>query len=231
MPILPIVDLMIVTAWTSLLGACVLKVIRITTSYDPALFGNPNLLRPTRPTYDQATGRLSNRRQFVDCASLGGGPDGATVDAEGFVWSAQFGIHRVARFAPDEAGLRQAAEEGFRSVVNFRTSEEKQEVTPGEEITLEPVLVTGSIEPYIFVNRDGEAEERVEDPWFSFYTTDGLFDIPYSLSAFPETAFHVPDEPEDETIRIWVVVRDRRDLTAGDVFVIETPGGGGFGAA
>ena len=39
MPILPIVDLMIVTAWTSLLGACVLKVIRITTSYDPALFG------------------------------------------------------------------------------------------------------------------------------------------------------------------------------------------------
>lgn len=51
--------------------------------------------------YDQATGRLSNRRQFVDCASLGGGPDGATVDAEGFVWSAQFGIHRVARFAPD----------------------------------------------------------------------------------------------------------------------------------
>jgi hypothetical protein len=39
MPILPIVDLMIVTAWTSLLGACVLKVIRITTAYDPTLFG------------------------------------------------------------------------------------------------------------------------------------------------------------------------------------------------
>ncbi|MFP6745698.1 MAG: SMP-30/gluconolactonase/LRE family protein [Alphaproteobacteria bacterium] len=51
--------------------------------------------------YDQATGRLSNRRLFVDCASLGAGPDGATVDAEGFVWSAQFGIHQVARFAPD----------------------------------------------------------------------------------------------------------------------------------
>ncbi|MCS5637306.1 MAG: hypothetical protein NZ990_12365 [Myxococcota bacterium] len=39
MPILPIIDLMIVTAWTSLLGACVLKVIRITTAYDPTLFG------------------------------------------------------------------------------------------------------------------------------------------------------------------------------------------------
>lgn len=41
--------------------------------------------------------------------------------------------HTVARFAPDEATLKQAAEEGFRSVVNFRTSEEKQEVTPDEE--------------------------------------------------------------------------------------------------
>ncbi|WP_341212844.1 sulfur transferase domain-containing protein [uncultured Limimaricola sp.] len=41
--------------------------------------------------------------------------------------------HTVARFAPDEASLKQAAEEGFRSVVNFRTSEEEQEVTPDEE--------------------------------------------------------------------------------------------------
>ena len=39
MPILPIVDLMILTAWTSLLGACVLKAIRITTAYTPDLFG------------------------------------------------------------------------------------------------------------------------------------------------------------------------------------------------
>jgi hypothetical protein len=85
-----------------------------------------------------------------------------------------------------------------------------REVTPGEELTLEPILTTDSVEEYIFVNRDGISEERVEDPWFSFYTTDGLFDIPYSLSAFPETAFHVPDEPQSATIRIWVVVRDRR---------------------
>ena len=85
-----------------------------------------------------------------------------------------------------------------------------REVTPGEELTLEPVLTTDSVEEYIFVNRDGEAEERLEDPWFSFFTTDGLFDIPYSLHAFPETAFHVPDEPQEETIRLWVVVRDRR---------------------
>lgn len=39
----------------------------------------------------------------------------------------------VARFAPDEAALRQAATEGFRSVVNFRTSEERQGISPEEE--------------------------------------------------------------------------------------------------
>lgn len=41
--------------------------------------------------------------------------------------------HSVARFAPDAATLRQAAERGFQSVVNFRTAEEKQEITPEEE--------------------------------------------------------------------------------------------------
>lgn len=41
--------------------------------------------------------------------------------------------HSIARFAPDEAALRKAAEEGFHSVVNFRTTDEKQEVAPDEE--------------------------------------------------------------------------------------------------
>lgn len=39
----------------------------------------------------------------------------------------------VARFAPCSADLKKAAEQGFMSIVNFRTSEEKQEVQPGEE--------------------------------------------------------------------------------------------------
>jgi L-arabinonolactonase len=51
--------------------------------------------------YDQVTGQVSNRRPLVDATQFGDGPDGATVDAEGYVWSAQFGIHKVARFAPD----------------------------------------------------------------------------------------------------------------------------------
>jgi uncharacterized protein (TIGR01244 family) len=39
----------------------------------------------------------------------------------------------VARFAPDREALRQAAREGFRSVVNLRTADEKQELRPDEE--------------------------------------------------------------------------------------------------
>jgi L-arabinonolactonase len=53
--------------------------------------------------YDQTTGRLSNRREFVDAGDFGAGPGGGTVDAEGYVWSAQFGLHAVARFAPDSS--------------------------------------------------------------------------------------------------------------------------------
>ncbi|MEJ8570690.1 protein tyrosine phosphatase family protein [Microbaculum marinum] len=39
----------------------------------------------------------------------------------------------VAKFAPSPDALKDAADEGFKSVVNMRTENEKQEVTPGEE--------------------------------------------------------------------------------------------------
>jgi len=39
MPILPIIDLLILMAWTVLFGAFGLKLIALTTSYSPALFG------------------------------------------------------------------------------------------------------------------------------------------------------------------------------------------------
>ena len=39
----------------------------------------------------------------------------------------------VARFAPDRDALQQAAQEGFRSVVNMSSREEKQELPPDEE--------------------------------------------------------------------------------------------------
>jgi sugar lactone lactonase YvrE len=52
--------------------------------------------------FDPASGEITNRRPFaaVDPAA-GGFPDGLTVDAEGFVWSAQPVWGRLVRYDPD----------------------------------------------------------------------------------------------------------------------------------
>ncbi len=56
-----------------------------------------------RYDFDPAAGRIANRRVFVEVAEGHGGPDGMTVDAEGYVWSAQFDRWCVNRYAPDGA--------------------------------------------------------------------------------------------------------------------------------
>jgi sugar lactone lactonase YvrE len=50
--------------------------------------------------YDPATGAIGERRDFarLEAPMVG---DGATVDAEGYLWSANYGGWRVTRFAPD----------------------------------------------------------------------------------------------------------------------------------
>jgi L-arabinonolactonase len=53
--------------------------------------------------YDMETGTAANRRVFCSfpAAGLKGLPDGATVDAEGFVWSASVYEGKLVRFGPD----------------------------------------------------------------------------------------------------------------------------------
>ncbi|MCV6823496.1 MULTISPECIES: SMP-30/gluconolactonase/LRE family protein [Halocynthiibacter] len=52
--------------------------------------------------YDVKTGSATNKRVFVEMdKSRGGAPDGATVDAEGFIWSAGVFDGRIFRYAPD----------------------------------------------------------------------------------------------------------------------------------
>ncbi|MDR3532357.1 MAG: SMP-30/gluconolactonase/LRE family protein [Rhodopila sp.] len=51
--------------------------------------------------FDTATGNLGERRQFVRLADGTGIPDGTTVDAEGYLWNAQYGGSVVTRYAPD----------------------------------------------------------------------------------------------------------------------------------
>lgn len=50
---------------------------------------------------DASSGRLSRERIFVKVPSDEGLPDGLTVDAEGFVWSAQWYGSQVVRYDPD----------------------------------------------------------------------------------------------------------------------------------
>lgn len=51
--------------------------------------------------YDTDNGRVGERRVFTSTRELGGIPDGATVDADGLVWSAINQAGKVAAFRPD----------------------------------------------------------------------------------------------------------------------------------
>lgn len=54
-----------------------------------------------RSDYDRETGALGDREVVVEAADREGFPDGMTVDAEGYVWSAYWGGNELVRYAPD----------------------------------------------------------------------------------------------------------------------------------
>ena len=51
--------------------------------------------------YDRATGNLSNQRVHIEIPEQEGVPDGMTVDAEGYIWSARWDGGHLFRYAPD----------------------------------------------------------------------------------------------------------------------------------
>lgn len=51
--------------------------------------------------YDKLTGKLSNKQLFVKVSEDEGFPDGATIDAEGFLWSAMWDGSCLIRYTPD----------------------------------------------------------------------------------------------------------------------------------
>lgn len=64
-------------------------------------FANTHEDRIRAYDFDLDAGEISNERTFVDVGKETGHPDGATVDAEGYVWSAQIFAGQVRRYAPD----------------------------------------------------------------------------------------------------------------------------------
>ena len=50
--------------------------------------------------FDAASGRMGEKRVFATTRAPGF-PDGSTVDADGFVWNAEFNASRIVRYAPD----------------------------------------------------------------------------------------------------------------------------------
>ena len=51
--------------------------------------------------FDVQTGDVENRRPFIVIQDADGVPDGLTVDAKGFLWSARWGGGRLERYDPD----------------------------------------------------------------------------------------------------------------------------------
>jgi len=51
--------------------------------------------------FDIEAGTIGNRRVLTDMAGQPGNPDGSTIDAEGFLWNAQWDGWRLVRYAPD----------------------------------------------------------------------------------------------------------------------------------
>jgi sugar lactone lactonase YvrE len=59
--------------------------------------------------YDQETGALANQRLFVRTPADEGIPDGMTVDAHGYIWSARWDGSCLVRYSPDGVEERRIA--------------------------------------------------------------------------------------------------------------------------
>lgn len=84
------------------------------------------------------------------------------------------------------------------------------EVQRGQSYTFEPIFADGSVETYTYITSDGVAEDRVEEPYFTYFTTDGDFNQDYALYPYTEFTWTAPVDPERAEVSLWLVARDRR---------------------
>lgn len=83
-------------------------------------------------------------------------------------------------------------------------------VEPGQAYDLGILLAEGAgREVYAYLNSDGQIEERVEEPYATWYTTGGEVIEPVTLWPYMESTWIAPDEADAQGTW-YVVVRDRR---------------------
>ena len=81
-------------------GVIVSNTVAFSPSHDTLYFSDTRRFVTWQFTLDLAAGTLCDRRVFVDHAQTQSRPDGACVDAEGFVWNAIFAAGCVIRYEP-----------------------------------------------------------------------------------------------------------------------------------
>jgi len=119
-----------------------------------------------RYRYDQASGRISDRRVFADGSEGPGVPDGLAVDAEGCVWSARWGGSQLVRLSPEGEVLNRVAfpvsrvssctfgGPGLRTLFvttakeDLSPAERRTEVLSGSVFTLEAEVP--GLDPFLF---------------------------------------------------------------------------------
>ena len=84
------------------------------------------------------------------------------------------------------------------------------QVDANRTYTITPILAEDAVQTYTYVTSDGVSEERVEEPYFTFYTDGGTLFGSSSLYPYSDTSWEAPSAETGEEIRIWAVVRDRR---------------------
>ena len=96
-----------------------------------------------RWSLDENGNPVGEREVHIDLRSEGLNPDGAVCDAEGYLWNAQWGASRVARYAPDGA---------FVSAIEFPATQITCPAFGGED--LKTLYVTSAAE--------GLSEDKLE---------------------------------------------------------------------
>ena len=88
------------------------------------------------------------------------------------------------------------------------SSQEVFIATAGKTYTLTPNFAETHVETYSFLNREGVFEDRIEEPYFSWFTEGGAFDQPISLYPNSDVEWTAPPNPYSG--RIITIMRDRR---------------------